>query len=46
MYGKVYEEADTYFPDEIKKEFRETETILADSFDGAGFKTCVYTKII
>lgn len=46
VYGKVYEEADTYFPDEIKKRFRETETILAGSFDGAGFKTCVYTKII
>jgi len=44
-YGKAYEEADTYFPDEIKKGFRETETILAGSFDGAGFKTCVYTKI-
>ena len=45
-YGKAYEEADTYFPDEIKKGFRETETILEGSFDGAGFKTCVYTKII
>ena len=45
VYGKVYEDADTYFPDEIKKEFRETETILAGSFEGAGFKTCVYTKI-
>ena len=44
-YGKAYEEADTYFPDEIKKGFRETETILEGSFDGAGFKTCVYTKI-
>ena len=46
VYGKVYEEADTYFPDEIKKEFRETETILAGSFEGAGFKTCVYKNII
>lgn len=45
VYGKAYEEADTYFPDEIKKGFRETETILEGSFDGAGFKTCVYTKI-
>ena len=46
VYGKVYEEADTYFPDKIKKEFRETETILAGSFEGAGFKTCVYKNII
>ena len=46
VYGKAYEEADTYFPDEIKKEFRETETILAGSFEGAGFKTCVYKNII
>lgn len=46
VYDKVYEEADTYFPDEIKKRFRETETILAGTFDGAGYKTCVYTKII
>lgn len=45
VYGKAYEEADTYFPDEIKKGFRETETILEGSFEGAGFKTCVYTKI-
>ena len=44
-YGKAYEEADTYFPDEIKKGFRETETILEGSFDGAGFKTCVYKNI-
>ena len=46
VYGKAYEDADTYFPDEIKKGFRETETILEGSFDGAGFKTCVCTKII
>ena len=46
VYGKVYEDADTYFPDGIKKEFRETETILAGSFEGAGFKTCVYKNII
>ena len=46
VYGKEYEDADTYFPDEIKKEFRETETILAGSFEGAGFKTCVYKNII
>ena len=46
VYGKVYEDADTYFPDEINKGFRETETILEGSFDGAGFKTCVCTKII
>ena len=46
VYGKVYEDADTYFPEEIKKEFRETETILAGSFEGAGFKTCVYKNII
>ena len=45
VHGKAYEEADTYFPDEIKKGFRETETILEGSFEGAGFKTCVYTKI-
>ena len=45
VYGKAYEEADTYFPDEIKKGFRETETILVGSFEGAGYKTCVYTKI-
>ena len=45
VYGKAYEEADTYFPDEIKKGFRETETILAGSFEGAGFKTCVYKNI-
>ena len=45
VYGKVYEDADTYFPDKIKKEFRETETILAGSFEGAGFKTCVYKNI-
>ena len=46
VYGKAYEEADTYFPDEIKKGFRETETILAGSFEGAGFKTSVYKNII
>ena len=46
VYGKMYEDADTYFPDEIKKEFRETETILAGSFEGAGYKTCVYKNII
>ena len=45
VYGKVYEDADTYFPDEIKKEFKETKTILAGSFEGAGFKTCVYKNI-
>ena len=45
VYGKAYEEADTYFPDEIKKGFRETETILEGGFEGAGFKICVYTKI-
>ena len=46
VYGKAYEEADTYFPDEIKKGFRETETILEGSFEGAGYKTCVYKNII
>ena len=46
VYGKMYEDADTYVPDEIKKEFRETETILAGSFEGAGYKTCVYKNII
>ena len=46
VYDKAYEDADTYFPDEIKKRFRETETILEGTFDGAGYKTCVYTKII
>ena len=46
VYGKEYEGADTYFPDEFEKRFSETETILAGSFEGAGFKTCVYKNII
>ena len=46
VYGKEYEDADTYFPDEFEKRFSETETILAGSFEGAGFKTCVYKNII
>ena len=45
-YDRPYEDADTYFPTTIESEFMEVGTILEGSFEGAGFKTCVYKNII
>ena len=46
VYGKVYEDADTYFPAVPETEFREEETLLEGSFEDCKYRTLVLHRVI
>ena len=46
VYGKVYEEADTYFPAVPETEFREEKTLLEGSFEDCKYRTIVLHRVI
>ena len=46
VYGKVYEDADTYFPAVPETEFREEKTLLEGSFEDCKYRTIVLHRVI